>query len=307
MATPSSLTTLSPFAVALRAAIDARGITLARLHERLAARGNPVSVATLSYWRSGARRPEGAQSLAAIADIEDLLGLATDALAGLLGPTNRTGPLGPSAFPFEEELLEQRVKETFEAMGAVYPDPTRELTVHSVTDVGPGGRVLRRTTRAVVQATSGTVAAIPFVEITPGDRTPSPHFEAIGGGHIATTFSHPSEEVHGVLFALDRPITSPASTLIEWAVVYPEGFPATDGTGHGISLQARELLVWTRFAPDSVPDWYDEIEETPSGEEVTPRSFDGATSAFAVRRNFGPGSLSIQWGYGPRPTDLSEG
>ena len=36
------------FATALRAAITARGITLARLRERLKASGNPVSAATLS-------------------------------------------------------------------------------------------------------------------------------------------------------------------------------------------------------------------------------------------------------------------
>lgn len=288
------------FADALSLAIRERGTTLARLHARLADRGNRVSMATLSYWRSGARRPEGAQSLAAIADLEELLSLDQGALLDRLGPTLRTGPLGSTAFPFDEELIEQHVRETFLAMGAVYPDPTRELTTHAVTDVGADGHVLRRTTRLLVQATSGTMSAIPFVELTPGIRTPPPQFEAVGGGRITRRHSHPSGEVHGFLFETECAITAPGSTMIEWAVVYPPGTPATDGTGHGVAFRSRELLVWTRFHPAAVPDWCEEVEETPEGEVVTPRTLDGAQSLHAIRRGFGPGALGIRWGYGER-------
>lgn len=291
------------FAETLSAAVRDRGLTLARLHARLAERGNPVSMATLSYWRSGARRPEGAQSLAAIADLEDLLDLDRGALSGHLGPTMRTGPLGSTAFPFDEDQLEERVRETFLAMGATYPDPTRELTIHAITDVGPDGRVQRRTTRLLVQATSGIVSAIPFVELSPGIRTPPPDFVAIGGGRISTRHTHESGDMHGFLFEPDRPIVAPAAALIEWAVVYPPGFPRTDGTGHGIAFQSREMLLWTRFDPAAVPDWCEEVEETPSGVVVTPRSLDGGRSLHAIRRGFGPGALSMRWGYGERPAD----
>ncbi|MDQ0614732.1 hypothetical protein QF046_002373 [Microbacterium sp. W4I4] len=288
------------FAETFSAAIRERGLTLSRLHARLTARGNPVSMATLSYWRSGARHPEGAQSRAAIADLEELLGLDDGVLLDRLGPTMRTGPLGSTAFPFDEDLLEQRVRETFLAMGGVYPDPTRELTIHAVTEVGPEGRVLRRTTRLLVQATSGVVSAIPFVELTSGTPTPPPDFVAIGGGRISVRHTHESREVHGFMFEPEQPITAPAATLIEWAVVYPPEFPQGDGTGHGIAFQSRELLLWTRFDPAAVPDWIEEVEETPSGVVVTPRTLDGATSLHTIRRGFGPGALSMRWGYGER-------
>lgn len=290
----------APFATALRQAIDARGMTLARLHQRLADRGNAVSMATLSYWRSGTRRPEGAQSLTALVDIEDLLGLDRGTLIDRLGPTMRTGPLGAAAFPFDEESLEQRVRDTFVAMGASYPDPTRELSIHTVTDVGSDRRILRRTTRLVVQGTSGVISAIPFVEITHGTPSESPTFIALGGGRIATTHTDPSRTVHGFMFELDRPIPTPEATVIEWTVEYPPDFPEGDGTGHGIALQSRELLVWTRFHPDALPAWIEEVEETPAGEVRIPRMLDGATSLHAIRRGFGPGSLAMQWGWEPR-------
>src|SRR5690349_5044665 len=110
------------FAAAFRAAVNGRGVTLSWLQQRLQARGNRVSMAALSYWRSGARRPEGAQSLAALADIEDLLCVDAGSLSGLLGPTNRTGPLGPNLFPIDEEQLERAVMEVYRALGAPYPD-----------------------------------------------------------------------------------------------------------------------------------------------------------------------------------------
>lgn len=301
--TTSDEQTVTSFAQALSAAIRARGFTLSHLHARLADRGNPVSMATLSYWRSGARHPEGAQSLAAIADLEELLHLDRGALLDLLGPSLRTGPLGATAFPFDEDLVEQRVRETFLALGAAYPDPTRELTTHVVTDVGPDGSVLRRTTRHLIQATSGIVSATPFVELTPGTPVPAPEFVAIGGGRISALHSHESAEVHGFLFELDHPITAPSTTLIEWAVIHQPGHPAADGSGHGVAFQSRELLLWTRFDPAAVPDWLDEVEETPTGVTITPRTLDGAPSVHAIRRGFGPGALSMRWGYGERPAD----
>lgn len=40
----------SAFAAALRMAISERGVSLSRLHSQLKEDGNPVSMATLSYW-----------------------------------------------------------------------------------------------------------------------------------------------------------------------------------------------------------------------------------------------------------------
>ncbi|MFK3677501.1 hypothetical protein ACI2IP_07200 [Microbacterium sp. NPDC090218] len=287
------------FAGALRDAINARDVTLSWLQQQLNARGNRVAMATLSYWRSGARRPEGVQSLAALADIEDLLGLDRGALSRHLGPTNRTGPLGPNQFPLDEEDLERAVMLAFDELGASYPDTSRELTTHSVTDVGADGNVAYSITRSIVQSTVGTITAIPFLEITPGISTPAPILEAVSGGRIAARYSHPDGEVHGVLFELDHPLTAPDTAMVEWSVEYPPGYPPMRDTGHALAQKCRELLVWTRFHPDAVPDWCEERVETPDGIVKTPVPVRG-TSVHLVRRAFGPGALGLQWGYGPR-------
>ncbi len=288
------------FAGALRDAINARDVTLSWLQQQLNARGNRVSMATLSYWRSGARHPEGVQSLAALADIEDLLRLEAGALSRLLRSTNRTGPLGPNQFPIDEEELERAVMDAFQALGASYPDTSRELTTHSVTDVGADGNIAYSVTRSIVQSTVGTITAIPFLEITPGVRTPAPVIEAVSGGRIAARYSHPDGEVHGVLFELDIPLTAPDTAMVEWSAEYPPDYPETRDTGHALAQKARELLVWTRFHPDAIPDWCEEHLETPEGVTLTPLPPPRGTSVHLVRRAFGPGALGLRWGYGPR-------
>ncbi|APH46422.1 hypothetical protein BMW26_16840 [Microbacterium sp. 1.5R] len=285
------------FAASFRDAINARGLTLARLHEQLRARGNSVSMATLSYWRSGARRPEGAQSMAALGDIEQLLHLEPGSLTALLGTTNRTGPLGPNLFPLDEQELEDAVKEAFAALGAEYPDTSRELTTHSVTDVDAAGNVSYSITRSIVQSTVGTVASIPFLEMTPGISTPAPFIEAVAGGRIAARYSHPNGEVHGVLFELDVPLTAPSTAMVEWSVAYPPDYPPQRETGHAVARQTRELLVWTRFHPDALPDRIEERVETPDGSKITELSLEGRNSVHQVRRAFGPGLLGVAWSY----------
>ncbi|MCS3443168.1 hypothetical protein [Microbacterium phyllosphaerae] len=272
-------------------------MTLARLHEQLRARGNSVSMATLSYWRSGARRPEGAQSMAALSDIEQLLHLEPGSLTALLGTTNRTGPLGPNQFPLDEQELEQAVKDAFAALGAEYPDTSRELTTHSVTDVDADGNVSYSITRSIVQSTVGTVSSIPFLEMTPGVNTPAPIISAVAGGRIAARYSHPNGEVHGVLFELDVPLTAPSTSMVEWSVEYPPGYPPQRETGHAVARQCRELLVWTRFHPDALPDRIEERAETPAGIKTTELSLEGRNSVHQVRRAFGPGLLGVSWSY----------
>ncbi|WP_223622998.1 hypothetical protein [Microbacterium sp. EST19A] len=288
------------FAGALRDAINAKDVTLSWLQKQLKHRGNRVSIATLSYWRSGARRPEGVQSLAALADIEELLGLDEGDLSRQLPSTKRTGPLGPTQFPIDQQDIEKAVKDAYAALGAAYPDTSREVTTHSVTDVDAQGNVSFCSTRSVLQATSGTMTATPFLELTPGLPTPAPIFRAVSGGRIAGTYSHGAGEVHGVLFELDAPLTAPDTTMVEWSVAYPPDYPATRETGHAVARQCRELLVWVRFHPDALPDWCEERVSTPSGVTVTPVSPGGGGSVHLVHRAFGPGAVELLWGYGPR-------
>lgn len=288
------------FAATLRAAIDARAVTLRWLRERLSASGNPVSGTTLSYWRSGDRRPEGPQSLAAVEQLETLLELETGTLLSLIGPSLRVGPIGTPQYPLEQARLELAVAETFTALGAPVMDPGRDVSTHAVTEVGPEGFVMSRTTRTVLQCTSGTITHVPYLDLTPGRPVPAPTFTMLAGGRVSRLHSHPTAEVHGAMFELERPLGPAQTTMIEWRLDFPPGYPGMHETGHGVARVARDLLLWTRFHPDALPDWIEEVEETPERTTVTDQRLDGATSIHQVRRNWGPGMLVHRWGYGDR-------
>ncbi|KUJ68927.1 hypothetical protein ACZ90_15610 [Streptomyces albus subsp. albus] len=82
-----------PFHVALRAALDARGLALHRVQHRLALRGIRIGVTSLSYWQQGARRPQRPESLRAVRALEEVLELPAEALTRLLGPeAHRSSP-----------------------------------------------------------------------------------------------------------------------------------------------------------------------------------------------------------------------
>lgn len=288
------------FAAALSEAIIARGVTLTWLRERLAASGNPVSAATLSYWRSGTRRPEGSQSLSAIDEIESLLRMEAGSLRRLVGPSLRVGPVRAPQHPLETARLERATAETFAELGAQISEHVRDVSTTAVTEVDADGFVASRTTRTLLQCTSGSITSVPYLELTPGIRTPAPVFSVISGGRLARVHSHSSGEVHGALFELERPLGPAQTTMLEWKLELPAGYPPSSDTGHGVARRAREVVLWTRFHPDALPDWIDETEETPTGTTVTPLTLDGATTIHQVRHGWGPGMLVLEWGYGER-------
>ncbi len=80
-----------PFNVALQVAIGYSGLTLARLEYHLEQRGCRIGRSTLSYWQQGRRRPERADSLEALAVLEELLVLPEKSLSSLLGPKRPRG------------------------------------------------------------------------------------------------------------------------------------------------------------------------------------------------------------------------
>src|SRR5438270_2442358 len=74
------------FSRALRAAIQASGLSLNRIQYRLRERGLVVSSATLSYWQSGRRRPMRHDSVQVVRTLEELLRVPAGSLTTLLDP-----------------------------------------------------------------------------------------------------------------------------------------------------------------------------------------------------------------------------
>lgn len=282
------------FAAALREAIASRDVTLVWLRDRLAETGNPVSLSTLSYWRSGRRNPEGAASRAAIAEIERLLDLPAGQLGSQVGPHRRVGPVAPPVAPFEARPVNTAVEETSKALKAPF-GVFRELATHIVADLDADGILRRRWIRMVVQVTSGTVSEYPWVEIVEGDDGP-PVFTSAAGARVNRTHAHPSGAAYGVVLELDRPVPAPRTAALEWVTDYPDDVAPTRECIHGRSRDGGAMLVWMRFHPDRLPTWVEEFCD--DGETPNVRvPFTDGTTAHTFRRSFGPGVFGLRWAF----------
>lgn len=81
---------MDPFSDALSRSIERSGMTLEQIASALAEAGTPVSMATLSYWRSGRAAPRRAGSRKAVEQLEQLLGTGPGRLVSLLDPSPST-------------------------------------------------------------------------------------------------------------------------------------------------------------------------------------------------------------------------
>lgn len=279
------------FSATLRTAIADRGVTLVWLRDRLADRGNPVSLTTLSYWRSGRRHPEGAASRSAIAEIERLLDLPENHLTSRLGPGRRVGPLAAPVPPFEARSVNDAVEETSQELAAPF-GMFREVSTHVVADVDETGVLRRRWIRMLVQVTSGTVSEYPWVEVVEGDDGPPVFGDAVGA-RIARTYDHPSGSAYGVVFELERPVSAPGTALLEWVTDYPYDEVPTLECMHGRSRTGGDLTLWVRFHPDRLPNRWQEF--TDHDEPGDDRPVDPGTTTHVFRSRFGPGVFGLRW------------
>lgn len=286
----------SAFAAALRMAVSERGISLSRLQSQLRDDGNPVSLATLSYWRSGARQPEGAQSLSVVEGIEDRLGLERGHLVSLLGPSARLGVIAPPRLPFDEDRVQREADETLTALHAASQESLRDLSTQMTVHVGARGTVERVITRALVQSTRGVIAEIPLIDAAPVETDHMPVISDVSGGRLDRQYLHPRRLLSGVVIALDEPISTGGTALIEFTETYPPGYPPKQSAWHATSRAARETLIWVRFHPDALPSWCEEYVEGEDDYESAMRSVKSG-SVHVVRHGFGPGVLGIRWGY----------
>jgi hypothetical protein len=283
------------FAQALDDAIAGRQVTLVWLRDRLSDRGSPVSLTTLSYWRSGHRHPEGAGSLAAIGAIEDLLGLAPGALVATVGPSRRTGPVPAPEIPIEDEAIRIATEETLEALGAAPATALRDVTAQVVADVDERGAIARRSVRILAQSTSGTIEELPWIEVAPAPTSSVPRFSDLVGARITRTHRHPGGQVNGFAFELERAVTAPDTALFEFVAELDADYPHETEVAHFVTRPARETLIWVRFHPDHLPQW---CREQAGDEEPRPLELGAGRSVHAVRSGFGPGILSVTWGFG---------
>lgn len=274
----ADLLVTGPFADALRVAIQVRGLSLERLQHRLKVRGAPISVTALSYWQSGRRRPERPESLMALAQLENVLGLPETALSRLLGPPRPRG---------RSRRREQPARSAWDGSGLVV------TAQHDRVDVAPCGGVRGVRSRQVMQASTTGVDRWILCQETGSAQPAVTAVRSCRVGRIAR------ERTNGVLVAemvFDEPISAGDSIAIEYELIYPH--PTAEHTHfRRFGERVHDYVLEIKF--EEPPASCEQFASGPAGAEMSsgarPVPVDESGYAHAAALDFGPGLYGMRW------------
>lgn len=285
----------SAFAAELSRAVDRRGLGLSELRARLEDRGCPVSLTTLSYWRSGQRHPAGAASLAAVTALEELLHLAPGDLSTLVETPVQARP-GPAGVPHEAVLAHApAMLEVLRRLDTtdVYDPLLRSL--HLVVDVDEDGverrLQIRTLLRALVPDTAGFTYVFGLDEPLPGQV----ELEAVTGCRLDRTDSSRDGAAIGGRFEFERPLRAGETTFVEHNVHFGDPWVPQQHYEHTFRHRLGELMMQVRFHPDRVPDHCEGYFADRDGERRTRLDLTGRTMAHLAVRDQAAGTVGMTW------------
>lgn len=288
-----------PFSRALALAIEARGLSLQRLQDRLAAGGVHLSTTTLSYWRTGRSRPERAASLLGVQVLERVLGLSATALTGLLGPRRPRGRWvrpAPGVFRVEQLLPMSEVAARLADQLEMPKAP--ELDRLCVTDqlwIGPDRTVRRMVVRQVLRAVSDRVTRS-FVLHYGEHSMHTPSLVATRHCRVGRVRTDTESRFLGVELILDRVLTPGDTTILEY-----ELDPAHCADAHferSFRSPAHQHILQVQFDPAAVPTRcvsYRRGGQDAADEDSQDAWINQELVAHVVRVGMSPGLYGMRW------------
>lgn len=254
----------SDFAQAFTEAVHASGLSLDAIRRALADRGHQLSVATLSYWRSGRRRPERSSSLAALDELEGILGLEPGALMG-----NLPGRAAPASYKLDElyELngANRTMAALVEKLGMAYEDGLERLSHQDFVELDEGGRQVRTRLRMLVRCTRAGTDRFPmsfWLDDDPQIDGPgtAPEIKPLMGCTLGRTIVSPDDRLVMAEAILDHPLDEDETLLVEFECT-PRGAPPASTRWERGLLRALPLyLVSVTFHPERMPTTVERFE-----------------------------------------------
>jgi len=286
------------FAQAFDAAIRERGVTLTHLHRRLTALATPVSVATLSYWRSGRSVPERQTSLAAVSVLEELLAVGDGNLADHLRPVRRPGPSVP-AVPIEELTGNaEAVRRALAQLG--FETVHDELAADAVAlrmDVDEHGGARRVSSLVRWRALRDGAQRVAVVFTTEDPDENAPVLTPIAGVDLGRTYSDPPHQVHVSELVLERPLAQGEIGFGEYEVAVDGADRQGSSLAYYAPRRVPQVLVWARFHADCLPERVEAFDVYDGQEVARPMTLGGGRSLHRRASRYGPGTMGIRWAW----------
>ncbi|GAA2595217.1 helix-turn-helix transcriptional regulator [Actinomadura fulvescens] len=297
---PAGAQRAGSFDEALRAAIQARGLSLERLHARLAERGIRVSLASLSNWQRGRCRPERSNSLHAVRALEEILGVPPDSLVARLGPPRPRGRWVrhvPGALPYRD-ICEvhgsvDRLLDQIQNPGA---GQLEWLSCHEWFMAGPGREERTVHTRLVLRARADGVDR--HVALHHNEDGMLPDVRRATFCRVGRMRTDPAAGVTAMELLFERPLERGETYVVEYEFGYGVGGPYATHYDRWFRYPAHEYLLQVQFDPLALPTrcyryWQPNISTPPT--DVKELRLTSWHTVHLAKLNVKPGVHGIRW------------
>lgn len=293
-----------PFPDALRAAIEASGLSLDRIQYRLHRRGVRVSVATLSYWQSGRRRPERPTSLAALGHLEAALELDPGSLSALLGPPRPRGRRGTEGLPALESFWTPRpgAQALLSGIDTSTNLQLRCLSHYDRATVGANRRMQSLFCRQVMRAeTDGPDRWILVHDWADAGGSAQPIVTHVRNCSVGSVYTSQDATVCCVELNFERPLRRGETLLFEYELWNPAAELAatepSDCLGGKFPAPCREYLLELMFDPAVLPARCQQYSLAANDETRHTRNIPINTSgsAHTIAMDLGAGEFGVRW------------
>ncbi|GLZ42692.1 XRE family transcriptional regulator [Actinokineospora sp. NBRC 105648] len=282
----------------LRAAIQRSGLGLERIRYRLAQRGHRVSVAALSHWQSGTRRPERRESLAALGPLEEVLDLPVGALTLLLGPRRSRGPgrAGQRRLPAASVWpSDPRILPLLRGVDAEDEFLVR-LSQHDLLRVGADGTERSLRVRLVLRAARSGVSRLPVAYALDQPHSQGPEIRPVRHCSVDSAEYLPDLGYLVASLAFDRELARGDVIMVEYEVRCPAVEVPTTFYERKLRFPVHEYFFEVSFDPQATPTrcaWRmtDDKGATRGGE----LRVDQSHCAQLAVSDAGPGLYALHW------------
>ncbi|WP_199441921.1 helix-turn-helix domain-containing protein [Umezawaea beigongshangensis] len=298
----TQLLTTGPFPEALRAAIKASRLSLDRIQHRLALRGVTISVATLSYWQSGRRRPERPESLEALRHLETVLGVPQSGLSALLGPPRPRGRRCRPTTMMPIDALwarRERVAGLLAQIDTTSDVKLGRISQHDRVEIAANGGQRSVWVRQILRAEQDGPDRWALV-FENEDADHLPDLGNLRNCHPGRVVRDDEANIMVAEMMFDRPLTRGETVIMEYQLIHrgPNHMPGSNSFARKFRLPVREYVIEVRFDESNLPARCQQFS-VPAGDDAPSRrrnlALDGAHGVHAVALGFGPGVFGVRW------------
>lgn len=280
------------FADTLQRAIEQRGLSLERIQAHLGDRGVAVSVATLSYWKSGRSQPGRRASLRTVKHLEAVLKVEPGGLVSSLPTTRQRARRKP--LPAIDSLWKApSPAAVLHRLDTRWDADLDRIMLHDRLRLGKDRRQLSMTVRQALRARRDGPDRRVVLHQMDDTTVPLPRLDILRGASLGRLERDETGGVLGAELHFCQPLLRGETVIVEYELTWERGGPEDTSYMRKLRTPLRELLLEVEFEPSTHPTRITAF----SGDRESPVSLDVEHRATVVHTDSAPGPTGLRWSW----------